>query len=96
MELMGHRRPDGRVGFRNHVLILPTVICSTGVTQQISQAVPGTVTVSNDSGCALLGKDKELYARTIINTAGNPNVAATLVVGLGCECISAEQAAVRT
>ena len=94
MELMGYRRPDGRVGFRNHVLILPTVICSTGVAQKISQAVPGTITVSNDSGCGLLGKDKELYARTIINTAGNPNVAATLVVGLGCERISAEQAAV--
>jgi len=94
MELMGYRRPDGRVGFRNHVLILPTVICSTGVARQISQAAPGTVTVYNDSGCALLGKDKELYARTIINTAGNPNVAAILVVGLGCESISAEQVAV--
>jgi len=81
------------VGFRNHVLILPTTICSSNVAHRISQEVPGTITVPNDSGCALLGKDHEVYARTIINTAGNPNVAATLVVGLGCEPISAERAA---
>ena len=93
MDLKGYRRPDGRVGFRNHVLILPTVICSSSVAQKISQAVPGTITVHNNSGCGLLGKDQEVHARTIINTAGNPNVAATLVVGLGCESISAEQAA---
>lgn len=93
MNLRGYRRPDGSVGFRNHVLILPTVVCSSSVTQKISQAVPGTITVPNNSGCGLLGKDCEVYARTIINTAGNPNVAATLVVGLGCEPVSAEQAA---
>lgn len=93
MDLKGYRRPDGRVGFRNHVLILPTVICSSSVAQKISQAVPGTITVHNNSGCGLLDKDCEVYARTIINTAGNPNVAATLVVGLGCESVSAEQAA---
>lgn len=93
MSLRGYRRPDGRIGFRNHVLILPTTVCSSSVAQKISQAVPGTITVPNNSGCGLLGKDREVYARTIINTAGNPNVAATLVVGLGCEPLSAEQAA---
>lgn len=91
MNLRGYRRPDGRVGFRNHVLILPTTVCCSSVAQKISQAVPGTIAVPNNSGCGLLGKDNEVYARTIINTAGNPNVAATLVVGLGCEPISTEQ-----
>jgi len=95
MELKGYRRPDGRVGFRNHVLILPTVMCSAGVAQKISRAVPGTITIPNDSGCLLVGKDKEIYTRTIVNTAANPNVAATLVVGLGCEFISAEQVSAR-
>lgn len=93
MALKGYRRPDGRVGFRNHVLILPTAICCASVAHKISQEVPGTITVPNDSGCCLLGQDHEVYARTIINTAGNPNVAATLVVGLGCEAISAERVA---
>lgn len=90
MNLRGYRRPDGRVGFRNHVLILPTTVCSSGVAQKISQAVPGSISVPNSSGCGLLGKDQEVYARTLVNTAGNPNVAATLVVGLGCEPVSAE------
>jgi len=81
------------VGFRNHILILPTTVCSSNVAQKISQAVPGSVSVPNSSGCGLLGKDRDVYTRTLVNTAGNPNVAATLVVGLGCEPISAEIAA---
>jgi altronate dehydratase large subunit len=93
MTLRGFRRPDGRVGFRNHVLILPTVACSNIVAQKISNAVPGTISIANNTGCGLLAGDLALFTRTIINTAGNPNVAATLVVGLGCESISAEQAA---
>ncbi|MFC1956836.1 UxaA family hydrolase [Chloroflexota bacterium] len=93
MELKGYKRPDGRVGFRNHVLILPTVMCSVSVAHSISQEIPGTITVPNDSGCLLLGRDKEIYGRTLVNTAGNPNVAATLVIGLGCELFSAEQIA---
>ena len=95
MNLRGYRRPDGRVGFRNHVLILPTTVCSSSVAQKISQAVPGSISVPNSSGCGLLGKDQEVYARTLVNTAGNPNVAATLVVGLGCEPVSAEIASAK-
>ncbi len=95
MNLRGYRRPDGRVGFRNHVLILPTTVCSSSVAQKISQAVPGSISVPNSSGCGLLGKDREVYARTLVNTAGNPNVAATLVVGLGCEPVSAEIASAK-
>ena len=94
-ELKGYRRPDGRVGFRNHVLILPTVACSYSVTQKICSSVPGTITLPIDSGCAMLKEDIELYSDTLVNLAGNPNVAATLVVGLGCEAITAEQAAAR-
>jgi len=95
MELKGYRRPDGRVGFRNHVLILPTVSCSYGVTQKISHAVPGTITLPIDSGCGMLAEDIKLFSATVVNLAGNPNIAGTLVVGLGCEALTAEQAAPR-
>ena len=71
---------------------MPTVVCSSGVTQQICGSVPGTITLPIDSGCAMLKEDIELYSSTLVNLAGNPNVAATLVVGLGCEAITAEQA----
>ena len=94
-ELKGYRRPDGRVGFRNHVLVLPTVTCSCSVTRKISDSVPGAVTLPIDSGCAMLEEDIELYSDTLVNLAGNPNVAATLVVGLGCEAINAAQASAR-
>ncbi len=93
MQLTGYRRPDGRVGFRNHVLILPTVSCSYGVCQKISNAVPGTITLPIDSGCGMLAEDIKLFSTTIVNLAGNPNIAATLVVGLGCEAVYADQAA---
>jgi len=93
MQLYGYRRPDGRVGFRNHVLILPTAICSVSVAEKIAQLVPGTTWANNNTGCCLLGEDIDIYRRTIVNTAGHPNVAATLIIGLGCETISDAMAA---
>jgi altronate dehydratase large subunit len=93
MHLKGYRRPDGRVGFRNHLLILPTSICSSSLAQKISRKVPGSIAIIDNSGCCILDNDQEIHARTIINTAGNPNVGATLVVDLGCEALSAERAA---
>jgi len=85
---MGYVRNDGKVGFRNHVLILPTVICSKHVASKISQAVSGTVVADHHQGCAQLGDDFYQTFRTLVNTALNPNVGAVLVVGLGCERIS--------
>lgn len=93
MQLYGYRRPDGRVGFRNHVLILPTAICSASVAEKIATLVPGTTWANNNTGCCFLSEDIDIYRRTIVNTAGHPNVAATLVIGLGCETISAAMAA---
>ncbi len=93
MELFGYRRPDGRTGFRNHVLILPTAICSASVAGKIAEMVPGVAWANNNTGCCLLGEDTEIYRRTIVNTAGHPNVAATLVIGLGCEAVPAAVAA---
>jgi altronate dehydratase large subunit len=93
MDLTGYRRPDGKVGFRNHVLVLPTVLCCNKVAQKISEKVKGTISLNNNSGCGLLGKDHEIFSRTIINAAGNPNISATLVIGLGCERFPAKQIA---
>jgi len=93
MQLKGYRRADGRMGFRNHVLILPTVACSNGAVQRICHSVPEAITLPVDSGCGLLREDREVFAVTLVNLAGNPNVAATLVVGLGCEAVTPEQAA---
>ncbi len=92
MQLNGYRRPDGRVGFRNHVLILPTVACANGVVSAICKRVPEAVMLPMDSGCGMLKEDQIVFAKTLTNLAGNPNVAAVLCVGLGCEAFKPDQA----
>lgn len=90
MNFKGYRRKNGSVGVRNHVLIFPTVICSAAVAQMISQAVPGTVTVSHTHGCGHIGAEKEHMIRAMAGFCGNPNVAGVLLVGNGCELITPE------
>ena len=85
MKFMGYRRNNGKVGIRNHVLILATSVCSNKVAEDISHAVEGSTYINNTYGCCQLGADFELTKKTIINTGKNPNVGAVLIVGLGCE-----------
>ena len=90
MNFEGYIRANGTAGVRNHVLIFPTVICAGAVAQMISQAVPGTVSVNHPHGCGHLGLEKEHMIRTMSGYCSNPNVAAVLLVGLGCELITPE------
>lgn len=85
MKFMGYRRKDGKVGIRNHVLVLATSVCSNKVAEDISRAVEGTTFINNTYGCCQLGVDFTLTRKTIVNTCLHPNVGAVLVVGLGCE-----------
>ena len=88
MKFLGYRRPDGRVGTRNHVLIFPTVICAAAVAAKIQAAVPGTVTVDHPHGCGHMGEEKDLIVRAMAGFCGHPNVGGVLLVGLGCELIT--------
>jgi altronate dehydratase large subunit len=85
MVFRGYRRTDGRVGIRNHVLILPTSVCAAQVAAEIARGVQGCVATCHAYGCCQVGEDWQLTFRTLRNTAANPNVGAVLVVGLGCE-----------
>lgn len=85
MKFLGFRRADGRVGARNHVLILPTVVCANQVAESICHLVRGTVTFTHQHGCAQMGQDLEQTIRTLVGMGTNPNVCGVLVVGLGCE-----------
>lgn len=87
---MGYKRANGRVGIRNHVLIMPTVVCSNQVAEAIGGLVNGTVALTHQHGCAQLGADLEQTILTLVGTAANPNVYGTLVVGLGCEAVLAD------
>ena len=85
MKFMGYRRPDGRVGVRNYLAIIPSVFCANRTVERIAAAVPGAVALRHPVGCAQVGLDLELTARTLKAMACHPNVGAVLVIGLGCE-----------
>jgi altronate dehydratase large subunit len=93
MKIQGYRRANGQFGIRNHLLILPTSVCATTVAFNIAAQVPGAVALPNQHGCCQIGVDYEQTLRTLIGIGKNPNVAAVLVVGLGCEGIPINETA---
>lgn len=80
--LTGFRRPDGLVGIRNHVVVLPVDDLSNAAAEAIAHVVPGTLALPHAYGRLQFGEDLELTFRTLIGTGGNPNVAAAVVVGI--------------
>ncbi|MEK3889567.1 UxaA family hydrolase [Bacillus sp. FSL K6-3431] len=89
----GYRRTDGKVGVRNHVLILPTITCATQAAHQITQLVHGTVSFIHQHGCTQVGDDYEQTFRTYLGIGLNPNVYGVVVLGLGCETHQARSVA---
>lgn len=92
-KFLGYRRPDGKVGVRNHVLILPTITCATQAAKQITELVHGTVSFIHQHGCAQVGIDYEQTFRTYVGMGANPNVYGVVVLGLGCETHQARSVA---
>jgi (2R)-sulfolactate sulfo-lyase subunit beta len=80
--LTGYRRPDGRVGIRNHVLIVPVDDLSNAVAESVARAIPGTLALPHPYGRLQFGADLDLFFQTIIGTGANPNVAAVVVIGI--------------
>ena len=89
MNFYGYKRPDGKVGIRNHVIVLPSVACSVEVGNVIARRVRDVIAISHPHGCAELPFDAEQTLRTLVGVGKNPNVAGVLVVGLGCELLDA-------
>lgn len=93
MEFMGFRRPDGSVGIRNHVLVIPTVVCANQVARAIANNVKGSVWVEHQHGCSELAPDAAQTAKVFVGHGTNPNVFGVVVVGLGCEVVRAQEVA---
>lgn len=85
MKFMGYKRPTGRAGIRNHIAIIPSVFCANTTVARIAAQVEGSVALRHPVGCAQVGYDLEMTARTLKAMGTHPNVAGVLVVGLGCE-----------
>ncbi len=85
MEFNGYVRPDGMVGARNDVAVIPSVTCANDVAMAICRQVQGTVTYLHHQGCCQLPPDLERVTDTLISLGLSPNTSAVLVVSLGCE-----------
>lgn len=85
MTFYGYKRPDGRVGVRNHVLILPASVCASDTTRIIASQVTGAVTFNNQLGCSQVPVDQAYTMDVMAGFAANPNIYGTVVVSLGCE-----------
>jgi (2R)-sulfolactate sulfo-lyase subunit beta len=78
----GYRRSNGRVGVRNHVIILPVDDLSNAAAQAVENNIKGTLALPHPYGRLQFGADLELHFRTLIGTGCNPNVAAVVVIGI--------------
>jgi len=85
MEFLGYERPDGSVGVRNYVAVISSGRCANEMAATIADAVKGAVPILHTYPCVHLKEDNERALRTLIGLGSNPNVAAAIVVGVGCE-----------
>ncbi|MCL4187049.1 MAG: UxaA family hydrolase [Rhodobacteraceae bacterium] len=78
----GYRRENGRVGVRNHVVILPVDDISNAACEAVANNIKGTLALPHAYGRLQFGADLDLHFRTMIGTGANPNVAACVVIGI--------------
>lgn len=81
-QLTGYRRPNGTVGIRNHVVVIPVDDLSNAVCEAAAKTIPNALALPHAYGRLQFGEDLELTFRTLIGTGANPNVAAVVVVGI--------------
>jgi (2R)-sulfolactate sulfo-lyase subunit beta len=82
LKFWGWRRENGRVGVRNHVVILPLDDLSNAACEAVANNIKGTMALPHAYGRLQFGEDLELHFRTLIGTGSNPNVAAVVVIGI--------------
>jgi (2R)-sulfolactate sulfo-lyase subunit beta len=80
--IQAYRRDNGRVGVRNHVIILPVDDISNAACEAVANNIKGTMALPHAYGRLQFGEDLELHFRTMIGTGANPNVAAVVVIGI--------------
>ena len=78
----GFRRENGRVGVRNHVIVLPVDDLSNAAAEAVAHSIKGVLAIPHPYGRLQFGADLELHFRTLIGAGSNPNVAAVIVIGI--------------
>ncbi len=87
MEFWGYKRPEGRAGIRNHVLILPACACASESCRVVASQVRGTVNIIFNTGCSDVAANTEMSQRVLTGFAWHPNVYGVVIIGLGCESV---------
>ena len=80
----GYRHPDGRVGVRNDIWVVPTVGCVNNLCERLAASCGG-IALTHPYGCSQLGADHEMTANLLAALCRHPNAGGVLVVALGCE-----------
>ncbi|HEY5617739.1 MAG TPA: UxaA family hydrolase [Vicinamibacterales bacterium] len=81
-DFFGYRRENGRVGIRNHVVILPLDDLSNAASEAVAHNIKGAMALPHAYGRLQFGEDLDLFFRTLIGMGSNPNVAACVVIGI--------------
>lgn len=81
----GYRRPNGAVGIRNHLLIVPAVPTAHTVAQRVAALLPGAIPLPNPDDGTLRGAGAAVAERVLAGAAASPNIGAALVIGLSPE-----------
>lgn len=89
-EFMGFERPKGKVGIRNKIAIVPSVVCVNNVARQVANKIDEGVAITHPLGCGQFGADFSYTLRTLVGLGSNPNVYGLVVIGLGCENITSK------
>jgi (2R)-sulfolactate sulfo-lyase subunit beta len=82
LKFFGYKRANGRIGVRNHVIILPVDDLSNAAAEAVANNIKGTLALPHPYGRLQFGADLDLHFRTLIGTGSNPNVAAVVVIGI--------------
>jgi altronate dehydratase large subunit len=92
MKVNAYLRPDGQLGVRNYVVVLPAVLCANEVARKMVEGIEGAVVLPHAGGCTC-GEDVKRTERVMAALGSHPNVAGALVLGLGCENCDSEKVA---
>ena len=84
MKLSGYKRSDGRIGFRNNVIVIPLTGCQGEIARRIASSAPGATGLGHVNGCDLQGSDSELLGVILEHFATHPNVGGVLFLAMGC------------
>ncbi|MFX1493025.1 MAG: UxaA family hydrolase [Promethearchaeota archaeon] len=89
-EFLGYERSKGKVGIRNKIAVISSVVCVNRVAQQIANQIENAVAITHPLGCGQFGPDFSYTQRTLVGLGTNPNIYGAIVVGLGCENLSSK------